>query len=55
MYRIEISPAAEKQIRALPKRGQTKIIKRLYKLSNNPLPSGVKKQRRQEKNKPLII
>jgi len=43
MYRVEISSAAEKQIKALPKKEQTKIIKRIYKLSDNPLPSGVKK------------
>ena len=43
MYSVEISPAAEKQIKALPKREQTKIIKRAYKLADNPLPPGVKK------------
>lgn len=43
MYNIEISPVAEKQIKALPKREQIKIIKRVYKLADNPLPQGVKK------------
>ena len=43
MYSVEISPAAEKQIKALPKREQTKIIKRAYKLADNPLPPVVKK------------
>ncbi|MFT4554261.1 MAG: mRNA interferase RelE/StbE [Chlamydiales bacterium] len=43
MYNVNISPAAEKQIKALPKREQTKIIKRVYKLADNPLPQGVKK------------
>ena len=43
MYSVEISPAAEKQIKSLPKREQTKIIKRAYKLADNPRPSGVKK------------
>ena len=43
MYNVEISPSAEKQIKALPKKEQTKIIKRVYKLSDNPLPSEVKK------------
>jgi mRNA interferase RelE/StbE len=43
VYNVNISPAAEKQIKALPKREQTKIIKRVYKLADNPLPQGVKK------------
>jgi mRNA-degrading endonuclease RelE of RelBE toxin-antitoxin system len=43
MYKVEIAPAAEKQIKALPKKEQEKIIKKVYKLFNDPLPQGVKK------------
>ena len=43
MYKVEISPSAEKQIKSLPKREQTKIIKRAYKLVDDPRPPGVKK------------
>ena len=43
MYSVKISSAAEKQIKSLPKREQTKIIKRAYKLAENPRPTGVKK------------
>jgi len=43
MYSVEISPAAQKQIKSLSKREQTKIIRRAYKLADNPLPPGVKK------------
>ncbi|MDB2613548.1 type II toxin-antitoxin system RelE/ParE family toxin [Chlamydiales bacterium] len=43
MFKIEISPTAEKEIKSLPKREQTKIIKRIFKLSDDPKPAGVKK------------
>jgi mRNA interferase RelE/StbE len=43
MYNVEVSPVAEKQIKALPKKEQEKIIKRVCKLSDDPLPQGVKK------------
>lgn len=43
MYSVEISPSAERQIKALPKQEQARIIKRIAKLADDPLPSGVKK------------
>ncbi|MDX8430809.1 MAG: type II toxin-antitoxin system RelE/ParE family toxin [Candidatus Algichlamydia australiensis] len=43
MYKIVVSPAAEKQIKKLTKREQTKVIKRIAKLAERPLPPSVKK------------
>lgn len=43
MYKVVVSPAAEKQIKKLTKREQIKVIKRISKLSENPMPSSVKK------------
>lgn len=43
MYSVEISPAAEKQIKKITKEEQAKVIERAYKLVDDPRPSGVKK------------
>lgn len=43
MFSVEISPSAEKQIKALPKKEQSKVIKRIFKLAEEPIPSGSKK------------
>lgn len=42
-YTVHIAPAAERQLRSLPKRTQSQITKRLLKLEADPRPSGVKK------------
>ena len=43
MYKVHTSPSAEKQLKILPKREQSKKIKRIAKLADNPRPTGVKK------------
>ena len=43
MYKINVSPAAEKQLKSLPKREQSKIVKRIAKLADDPRPAGVKR------------
>lgn len=43
MYSVEVTPHAEFQIKALPKKEQAKILKRAYKLAEEPRPAGVKK------------
>ncbi|MEE8125556.1 MAG: type II toxin-antitoxin system RelE/ParE family toxin [Nitrospirales bacterium] len=42
-YTVHIAPAAERQLKILPKPTQSQISKRLLKLEVNPRPSGVKK------------
>ncbi|HEY6291044.1 MAG TPA: type II toxin-antitoxin system RelE/ParE family toxin [Terriglobia bacterium] len=42
-YRIEIAPAAERQIRKLEARVRRRIVDKLESLSTNPRPAGVKK------------
>lgn len=43
MYSVEISPVAEKQIKALPKKEQIRVIKRIFKLADDPIPPNSKK------------
>ena len=42
-YTVLIAPAAERQLKSLPKATQTQITKRLLKLEGDPRPSGMKK------------
>jgi mRNA interferase RelE/StbE len=42
-YRIEFSPAAERQFKKLPKEIQLRLKPRLDGLMNNPFPRGAKK------------
>lgn len=42
-YSIEFTPAAERQLTALPKPIQAQIVRRIETLHNNPRPDGVKK------------
>jgi mRNA interferase RelE/StbE len=42
-YSIEFTPAAERQLKALPKPIQTQIVRRIETLHDNPRPDGVKK------------
>jgi mRNA interferase RelE/StbE len=42
-YRIEFSPAAERQFKKLPREIQFRLKPRLDGLMNNPFPRGVKK------------
>lgn len=42
-YRIELAPAAQRQIKKLSRQTQNHIIKQLEKLALNPRPNGVKK------------
>jgi mRNA interferase RelE/StbE len=42
-YRIEFSPAAERQFMKLPREIQVRLKPRLDGLMNNPFPRGVKK------------
>jgi mRNA interferase RelE/StbE len=42
-YRIEFTPRADKQFRALDKSTQTRLARRIDSLANNPRPQGVKK------------
>jgi len=42
-YNVEFAPAAVRQLRKLPSDVQSRIAHVIDKLSNNPLPSGVKK------------
>lgn len=44
-YRIEFSPAASRQLEALPRQIQIRISARIDALSTNPRPPGVKKLR----------
>jgi len=42
VYRIEISPRAAREIRALPRQLQVRISARLTALANDPRPPGTK-------------
>lgn len=42
-YTVEFAPAADRQLKALPKPIQTQIIRRIEKLETNPRPPGVEK------------
>lgn len=42
-YRISFKPAAERQLRRLPRQVQVRLIERIDELAGNPYPSGVKK------------
>jgi mRNA interferase RelE/StbE len=42
-YRIEFSPAADRQFRKLPQEIQLRLKPRLDGLMNNPFPRGIKK------------
>jgi len=42
-YRVEIPPAVERQIRALPRQAQERVVPALLALGENPRPPGVKK------------
>jgi mRNA interferase RelE/StbE len=42
-YTIDIAPAAERQLRALSKTLQRRIVQHLRDLQTDPCPSGVKK------------
>ena len=42
-YTITVAPAAERQLKALPKPTQTQIVRRIDKLANDPLPHGIEK------------
>ena len=42
-YTIEVAPAAERQLAALPKPIQTQIVRRIDKLAGDPRPHGVEK------------
>jgi mRNA interferase RelE/StbE len=42
-YTIELAPAAERQLRALSKTLQRRIVQHLRDLQTDPRPSGVKK------------
>ena len=42
-YTIEVAPAAERALKALPKPIQTQIVRRIDKLAIEPRPHGVEK------------
>lgn len=42
-YSVELTPAAGRQLKKLPKAAQRRIAPRLANLANDPRPSGVKK------------
>ena len=42
-YRIALKPAAQRQIRKLPRRAQLRVIARIERLAADPYPSGVRK------------
>ncbi|TLY16408.1 MAG: type II toxin-antitoxin system RelE/ParE family toxin [Nitrospirae bacterium] len=42
-YTVEFAPAADRQLKALPKPIQTQIIRRIEKLETNPRPPGCEK------------
>ncbi len=42
-YSVHLAPAAERQLKALEKPVQARIIRRLRKLGDNPRPQGVEK------------
>ena len=42
-YTVEFAPAADRQLKALPKPIQTQIIRRIEKLESNPRPPGCEK------------
>lgn len=42
-YTVEIAPAAKRQIRALPKAAQARVVERLRALAEEPRPRGAKK------------
>lgn len=43
MHRVELAPAAQRQIKKLPRQVQDSILKQLEKLKLNPKPYGAKK------------
>jgi mRNA interferase RelE/StbE len=43
VYRIEIAPLAQRQLRKLERVIQNRLLQRIETLSSNPRPSGVKK------------
>lgn len=47
-YRIEFTPRAEKQFKALEKSTQIRLARRINSLANNPRPQGVKKLESEE-------
>ena len=42
-YTVEVAPAAERQLKALPKPIRTQIGRRIDKLADNPRPHGIEK------------
>lgn len=44
-YRVQIHPAAQKQMLSLPKKDQKDIVEAIDQLGNEPRPAGVKKLR----------
>lgn len=42
-YRVEVAPAAERDIKRLPRPIQIQIIRRIDKLADDPRPHGVEK------------
>ena len=42
-YRIEVSKSAGKEIAALPKRGQRRVVSAIEALADNPRPRGIRK------------
>jgi len=42
-YTVEVAPAAERQLKALPKPIRTQIGRRIDKLADNPRPHGIQK------------
>jgi mRNA interferase RelE/StbE len=42
-YTVEVAPAAERQLKALPKPIRTPIGRRIDKLADNPRPHGIEK------------
>jgi mRNA interferase RelE/StbE len=43
IYRVELAPLAQRQLKKLERESQRRLIGRLETLSSNPRPSGVKK------------
>ncbi|HLG19994.1 MAG TPA: type II toxin-antitoxin system RelE/ParE family toxin [Bdellovibrionota bacterium] len=42
-YRIEFSRSAERQLKAVPRADQERIVRSILSLESNPFPSGVRK------------
>jgi mRNA interferase RelE/StbE len=42
-YRISFKPAAQRQLRKLPRQAQARLFERIEKLAGDPYPPGVKK------------